>query len=64
MEEDGKLRRLAGDDTLYGTSFVFVRYDTENPKRMLIRHYGRTEWKDSTDYEVSVAANVSPAQSR
>ena len=64
IEENGKLRRLTDTDSFYGTSFVFVRYDPENPKRMEIRHYGRTEWKDSTDYEVWVAANVSTAEPR
>ncbi len=59
IEEKGKKRRIRDTDAVfYGTSFVFVRYDTENLERMLIRHFGSTEWKEKSDYEVWVAANV------
>ena len=62
-EENGKMRRINDSDaSFYGTSFVFVRYDTETNERMLVRHYGSTEWKSKGSYDVWVAANaVTPA---
>ncbi len=52
-----KKRRIRdGDSSFYGTSFVFVRYDTESKERMLVRHYGSTEWKRKSSYDVWVAA--------
>ena len=36
------------------------RFDSDNDKRMLVRHYGRTEWKDAADFEVWIAANPTP----
>lgn len=57
-EENGKMRRINDSDaSFYGTSFVFVRYDTETNERMLVRHYGGTEWKSKGSYDVWVAAN-------
>jgi hypothetical protein len=64
VEEDGKKRPINADDarragtSFYGTSLVFVRYDTENPERMLVRHFGDSEWKVRSSYDVWVAANV------
>lgn len=56
----GKSRRITRKDAnFYGTSFVFVRYDDPaKPTRMLVRHFGFDEWKDPSDYEVWIAANV------
>jgi hypothetical protein len=54
---DKKRRIRDSDASFYGTSFVFVRYDTETNERMLVRHYGRTEWKSKSSYDVWVAAN-------
>jgi hypothetical protein len=57
-KEHGKLRRINDSDgSFYGTSFVFVRYDTETNERMLVRHFGRTEWKSKSNFAVWVAAN-------
>jgi len=58
IKENGKWRRITDSDgSFYGTSFVFVRYDTETHERMLVRHFGGTEWKSKSSYEVWVAAN-------
>ena len=58
IKEDGKWRRITdADGSFYGTSMVFVRYDTDTNNRMLVRHYGRTEWKSKDSYNVWVAAN-------
>lgn len=58
--EGAKKRRIRDDDaSFYGTSFVFVRYDTETNERMLVRHYGSTQWKRKSEYGVWVAANAS-----
>lgn len=63
IEERGKRRRITdADANFYGTSFVFVRYDTETFERMLVRHYGSTEWKSKGSYAVWVAANVKSAE--
>jgi len=52
-------RRIRNTDaTFYGTSFVFVRYDSKTSKRMLVRHYGSTEWKRKGSYAVWIAANL------
>jgi hypothetical protein len=57
-EENGKMRRINDSDaSFYGTSFVFVRYDTETNERMLVRHFGGSEWKSKGSYDVWVAAN-------
>ncbi len=62
IEERGKKRRITdADANFYGTSFVFVRYDTETFERMLVLHYGSTEWKSKGSYSVWVAANVKGA---
>jgi len=62
IEERGKKRRITdADANFYGTSFIFVRYDTETFERMLVRHYGSTEWKSKGLYSVWVAANVKGA---
>ena len=56
--EGAKKRRILDSDaSFYGTSFVFVRYDTETNERMLVRHYGSTEWKRKTSFGAWVAAN-------
>lgn len=63
IEEGGKKRRITdADANFYGTSFVFVRYDTESFERMLVRHYGSTEWKSRGSYAVWVAANAKSAE--
>lgn len=60
IDEDGTKRPLTEDDAnFFGTSFVFVRYDTENPERMLVRHFGSSEWAERSHYEVWIAANTS-----
>jgi hypothetical protein len=41
-----------------GTALVFVRYDTDTNERMLVRHFGRTEWMKRSDYGAWVAANT------
>lgn len=46
------------DANFYGTSFVFVRYDSKTNKRMLVRHYGSTQWKSKGSFAVWVAANL------
>ncbi|MCX9012825.1 MAG: hypothetical protein OIN66_17125 [Candidatus Methanoperedens sp.] len=64
IEEKGKKRRLTEADaglqgtSFYGTSFVFVRYDSETNEKMRVRHYGETQWKSKSDYEVWIAANI------
>jgi hypothetical protein len=58
----GQKRRLRSDDADFsGTSYVFVRYDTENPERILVRHFGRLEWVTKSDWAVWVAANAGQA---
>jgi hypothetical protein len=53
-----RLWQALGDDRFfYGTSYVFVRYDSETPERMLVRHFGRLEWVSRADWAVWVAAN-------
>ena len=59
IDADGEKRPLRETDAdFYGTSFVFVRYDPENEERMLVRHFGRSEWMDRSDYDVWIAANT------
>jgi hypothetical protein len=56
----GKTRRLTEKDAdFYGTSYVFVRYDTDTNERLLVRHFGRLEWVSKRDWAVWVAANPS-----
>jgi hypothetical protein len=56
----GKTRRLSENDAdFYGTSYVFVRYDTASNERLLVRHFGRLEWVSKSDWAVWVAANPS-----
>jgi hypothetical protein len=58
ISEGAKKRRIRDSDaSFFGTSFVFVRYDTETNERMLVRHYGSTEWKRRSSFNVWVAAN-------
>jgi Domain of unknown function (DUF4157) len=58
IKEDGKWRRINDSDGSFsGTSFVFIRYDTDTNERMLVRHFGGSEWKSKSWYEVWVAAN-------
>ena len=53
-----KRRINNADANFYGTSFVFVRYDSKNNERMLVRHYGVTQWKSKSSYAVWIAANL------
>ena len=56
----GKTRRLREDDAdFFGTSYVFVRYDTDTNERLLVRHFGRLEWVRKGNWAVWVAANPS-----
>jgi len=58
-DENGKKRRINdGDANFSGTSFVFVRYDTNANERMWVRHYGSTDPMNKTRYEKWVAANI------
>jgi hypothetical protein len=60
IAEKGKRRRITEADADFsGTSFVFVRYDTETNERILVRHFGRQEWHKPSDYAVWIAANPS-----
>ncbi len=66
ITEGKKKRRLKDTDIslIAGSSMVFVRYDTETNERILVRHYGNTEWKSKSSFAVWVAANVNiPQQS-
>ena len=59
ITEGGKRRRITGTDAnFYGTSFVFIRYDTETNERILVRHFSGTEWHKKSDFAVWVAANT------
>ena len=58
VREGGKRRRLREDDTdFYGTSFVFVRYDTNGTDRILVRHFDWLEWHRRGAFAVWIAAN-------
>lgn len=58
IKENGKWRRINDSDASFsGTSFVFIRYDTDTNERMLVRHFGGSEWKSKSWYEKWVAAN-------
>lgn len=59
-EETEKPRRIREiDANFFGTSYVFVRYDDPaKPTKMLVRHFGGTQWIDPSYYEVYIAANV------
>jgi hypothetical protein len=58
-EEGGKRRRIRNTDTnFYGTSFVFIRYDTETTERILVRHFDDVEWHERGDFDVWIAANT------
>jgi hypothetical protein len=58
--EKGKRRAITeGDANFYGTSFVFIRYDTETNERILVRHFAGQEWHEKSDFAVWVAANAS-----
>jgi hypothetical protein len=59
ITEKGKRRRITeADANFYGTSFVFVRYDTDTNERILVRHFSGTEWHKQADFDVWVAANT------
>ena len=67
VEEGNKKRPITNTDAnFYGTSYVFVRYDTENKERLYVRHWSGSEWHDRADWAVWIAANVNeppaPAQ--
>lgn len=65
IEEKGKKRRINSNDaSFFGTSAVFVRYDDENAERMLVRHFGRSEWWEKSNWAVWVAANVTSGEER
>jgi hypothetical protein len=58
ITKGGKTRRLReGDADFYGTSYVFVRYDTASNERVLVRHFGSLEWVSKGAWAVWVAAN-------
>jgi hypothetical protein len=58
--EKGKARPITDADANFsGTSFVFIRYDTDTNERILVRHFGGEEWHEQSDYAVWVAANAS-----
>jgi Domain of unknown function (DUF4157) len=58
VKEGGKRRRVNDSDAdFYGTSFVFVRYDTKGTDRILVRHFDSLEWHKQGDFAVWVAAN-------
>jgi hypothetical protein len=57
--EKGKRRRITETDAdFYGTSFVFVRYDTATNERILVRHHSSEEWHTRADFAVWIAANA------
>ena len=59
ITQQGKKRRIsAADANFFGTSFVFVRYDTATNERILVRHFSGTEWHKRSDFAVWVAANT------
>lgn len=59
IEVKGKTRRItAKDANFHGTSVVFVRYDTADPTRMLVRHFDTEEWMKKSSWDVWVAANA------
>ena len=59
ITEKGRRRRITeADADFYGTSFVFVRYDTDTNERILVRHFSGTEWHKQSDFDVWVAANT------
>jgi hypothetical protein len=59
IEEKGKKRRITGADAnFYGTSYVFIRYDTDTNERILVRHFSGTEWRKKGDFAVWIAANT------
>jgi hypothetical protein len=61
IDVGGKKRRINDSDTdYYGTSFVFVRYDTDTNERLLVRHFDSVEWHRRGDWAVWVAANTTP----
>lgn len=58
IKENGKWRRINDSDaSFFGTSFIFIRYDTDTNDRMLVRHFGGSEWKSKASFEKWVAAN-------
>jgi hypothetical protein len=62
ITEGGKTRRLNDHDAdFFGTSYVFVRYDTQNPERVLVRHFGGLEWVSKGQWAVWVAADPARA---
>jgi hypothetical protein len=59
ITEQGKKRRITeADANFFGTSFVFVRYDTATNERILVRHFSGTEWHERSDFAVWIAANT------
>jgi hypothetical protein len=57
IKEKGKWRRLNDTDGIFfGTSMVFVAYGPGN-KGIIVRHFGRTEPKSKSSFEVWIAAN-------
>lgn len=58
IKENGKWRRINDSDaSFFGTSFIFIRYDTDTNERMLVRHFGGSEWKSKASFDKWVAAN-------
>ncbi len=59
IKRKGKKRRInSGDANFYGTSLVFVRYDSKNKERILARHYGFDDWVKKSEFKVWIAVNV------
>jgi hypothetical protein len=63
-EKDKTWQRLGDAAFFYGTSYVFVRYDTATNERMLVRHFGRLEWVSKGAWAVWIAANTHPPDQR
>jgi hypothetical protein len=53
-----------GDANFYGTSFVFIRYDTDTNERILVRHFSGTEWHTQADFDVWVRRTPSSGRDR
>ena len=54
--KDKTWQKLGDKAFFYGTSYVFVRYESQN--KMLVRHFGRLESVSRSEWKVWVAANT------
>lgn len=61
VEEGGRPRALQQSDLHQpaGTSFVFVRYDSDTHDKLWVRHFGDTVLWDKSYFDKWIAANVS-----